>query len=261
MKNDKTELWIDLDTLPRNGENTARLMETAGRGNGKKAAEKLKRTEAQLEELCKAPDLAGTDAQEWLRDNRYVLRRDTAGCCAALHQARRFRKLRDGRLLICAAMEALVLSGEGVADEERTYAFLTGFQKVCPLEERELGLLTPALQSALILRLQRHPQSASRIFQALKWLNDCKVSNLLERISPVEPVLRQDPAGIYGQMDAESRQDYRQKTAELAVSYGISEPEAAKKALELAQAEGCHVGEFLYRRPLGREGKKKPSTA
>ena len=261
MKNDKTELWIDLETLPRYGENTARLLETAGRGNGKKASEKLKRVEVQLEELCKAPDLAGTDELEWLRDNRYILRRDTAGCCAALRQVRRLRKLRDGRLLICAAMEALVLSGEGCADEERTKAFLAGFQKVCPLEERELGLLPTALRCALICRLQGHPQSASLVFRGLKWLNDCKVSGLLERISPVEPILRQDPAGIYGQMDAESRQDYRQKTAELAARYGISEPEAARKALEHAQAEGCHVGEFLYHRPLGREGKRKPYTS
>ncbi len=261
MKNDKTELWIDLDTLPRYGENTARLLETAGRGNGKKAAEKLKRVEAQLEELCKAPDLTGTDALEWLRDNRYILRRDTAGCCTSLRQARRFRKLQDGRLLICAAMEALVLSGEGIADESRTSAFLAGFQKVCPLEERELCLLPQALRYALICRLKRYPLSAPQVFRSLKWLNDCRISDLLERLSPVDPLLRQDPAGVYGRMDPESRQDYRHKTAELAARYGISEPEAAGQVLELAQAEDCHVGEFLYRRPLGRPPKKKPYTA
>jgi hypothetical protein len=245
MKNDKTELWIDKDTLPRYGENTARLMEFAGRGNGKKTAEKLKQTEAQLEELCKAPDLAGQSALEWLRDNRYILRRDAAGCCAQLRTAKRLRKLRDGRLLICAAMEALVLSGGGSVDEKRTAAFLTGFQKACPLEERELALLPAALRFALICRLRRHPGAAEQIFGALKWLNDCRVSALIDAVSPIEPILQRDPAGIYGRMDEESRWDYRQQTASLAARYGISETEVARQVLALAQAEGCHVGEFL----------------
>ncbi|MBR3556549.1 MAG: hypothetical protein IKN89_11610 [Oscillospiraceae bacterium] len=260
MKNDKTELWIDKETLPCYGENTARLMEFAGRGNGKKTAEKLKQTEAQLEELCKAPDLAGQAALEWLRDNRYILRRDAAGCCAQLCTAKRLRKLRDGRLLICAAMEALVLSGGGSVDEERTAAFLTGFQKACPLEERELALLPAALRFALICRLRRHPGAAEQIFGALKWLNDCRVSALVDAVSPIEPILQRDPAGIYGRMDEESRWDYRQQTASLASRYGITETEGARQVLALAQAEGCHVGEFLYRRPLGKKARNKPYT-
>ena len=261
MKNKKTELKIDLETLPRYGENTARMMMIAGRGNGRKEADRLRKAETQLELLCKAPDLAGTAALEWLRDNRYILRRDTAGVCAQLRQARRLRKLKDGRLLVCAAMEALVLSCGGSADASRMTAYLEGFQEVCPLEERELALLPDALRFSLILRLRSHPKEAEQAFRTLKWLNDCKVSALLESVSLVERILRKDPAGVYPQMDEESRQDYRHLTAVLAARHGLSEPEAAMKAIELSQAEGCHVGEFLYIRPLGEQRKRKPYTA
>ena len=164
MKNNELELWIETDTLPRYGENTARLMTGAGRTSGRKASAQLRETEAQLEALCKAPDLAGT-ALEWLRDNRYVLRRDTAGCCRELRGARNLRKLGDGRLLILAGMEALVRSGGGHADETRLRAFLEGFQEVCPLEEKEVALLPAALRAALIGWLRAHPGSGERVRQ------------------------------------------------------------------------------------------------
>ncbi len=256
MKN-QTELWIDTETLPRYGENTARLLRCTGRGNGKGAAAMLKEAEGRLEERCKGADLAGTKALEWLRDNRHILRRDAAGCCAELRRARRLRKLKDGRLLICAAMEALVRSGGGSTDEERLKLFLAGFQRACPLEERELALLPSALRSALILRLSREPRSAEAVFAALKWLQDSRLSLLLEELSLVEGILRKDPAGVYPRMDPESRQSYRQETARLAARKGIPEKEAARQALELAEAGDCHVGEFLFRRPLGGPERRK----
>lgn len=261
MKNNELELWIETDTLPRYGENTARLMTGAGRTSGRKASAQLRETEAQLEALCKAPDLAGTAALEWLRDNRYVLRRDTAGCCRELRGARKLRKLGDGRLLILAGMEALVRSGGGHADETRLRAFLEGFQEVCPLEEREVALLPAALRAALIGWLRAHPGSGEQVFTALKWLNDAKLWPLLESLSTVERILRQDPAGVYGRMDPESRQSYRRRTEELAARAGITQREAAQKALELAKAEGCHVGRFLFTRPLGKAEKGKPYAA
>ncbi len=261
MKNNKVELWIDLETLPRYGENTARLMDPRGRGGGRKEAALLSGAEAHLEALCKGEALAGTAALEWLRDNRHVLRRDAKAACAGLRSGRGLRRLRGGRLLVCEAMDALVGSGGGQLDEERLRAFLTGFQRSCPMEEGELVLAPAAAQSALIRWLAKEPASAERVFTSLRWLSDFRLAPLLESLSTVDSLFRRDPAGVYGAMDPESRQDYRRKTAELARRRGVSETEAAQKTLELAEAEGCHVGEFLFRRPLGRPTAKKPYTA
>ena len=103
----------------------------------------------------------------WLLDNRYVLRRDTAGCCAELRAVRGLRRLKDGRLLISAAMDALVKSGGGSIGEERLRAFLTGFQKERPLEEKELALLPSFLRSSLICWLSSHAEEAERVLRFL----------------------------------------------------------------------------------------------
>ena len=261
MKNHQVELWIDMETLPRYGENTARLLGVSGRGGCRREAARLHEAEERLETLCKGRGLAGSPALEWLLDNRYVLRRDTAGCCAELRAVRGLRRLKDGRLLISAAMDALVKSGGGSIGEERLRAFLTGFQKERPLEEKELALLPSFLRSSLICWLSSHAEEAERVFVSLRWLSDCRLDALLESLSPLDELLRQDPAKVYARMDPESRQSYRRRTADLARRFGISEPEAARRALELAAAENCHVGEFLFRRPLGRAAAAKPYGA
>ncbi len=261
MKNDKVNLLIDLETLPRYGENTARLMTAAGRSGGRKEAARLKDAEARLEEVCKGPELAGTPAKEWLLDNRHILRRDTALSCAELRGGRGLRRLQDGRLLLCAAMDALVKSGGGSAGEERLRAFLSGFQRVCPLEEGELALLPTGLRSALIRWLGRHPEHAEQVFHSLRWMQDCRLDRLAESLSTLDLALRRDPAGVYGRMDAESRWDYRQRLSALARRQGIGEGEAARQVLALAEADGHHVGEFLYRNPLGRPAAGKPYGA
>ena len=261
MKNNKVNLLIDPELLPRDGENNARLFSVSGRGNGNREAARLKEAEERLEDECKGLKLAGTPAMEWLRDNRYILRRDTALSCRELRGARKLRRLLGGRLLLCAAMDALVKSGGGCVGEERLRCFLSGFQRVCPLEERELALLPSALRSALIRWLQRQPETAEQVFAALRWMQDCRFDKLLESLSTVDEALRGDPAGVYARMDTESRWDYRRRLSELARRQGISEGEAARRILELAEAGKCHVGEFLYRKPLGKPAAGKPYGA
>ena len=258
MKKNELELWIEVDKLPNYGENTARLLAPKGRGAAKTEARALRRAEEELEALCKGEALAGTAALEWLRDNRYVLRRDAAGAGAALRGEKKLRRLEDGAALLCRSAEAIVRSGAGKADPTRVKAFLTGFQRVLPLEERELCLLPDALRCALILWLRAHPEAAETVFASLKWLSDGLLSPLLEACSTVDRLLRQDPSGVYPRMDEESRQEYRRETAVLAKKQGLSEEETARRALELARREGGHVGEYLFRRPLGKPEKKRP---
>ena len=261
MKKNELELCIETEKLPNYGENTARLLRLRGRGPARREARELERAEAELEELCKGESLSGRPAREWLRDNLHVLRRDAAAASAALRGEKRLRRLEDGASLLCRLSGARVGSGAGRADPARTKAFLLGFQRVCPLEERELCLLPDALRRALILWLRRHPDSAPEVFASLQWLSEGCLSPLLEACSAVDRLLRQDPAGVYPRMDEESRQEYRRETARLARKQGLSEEGAARRTLGLAREEEGHVGEYLFRRPLGRKEKRKPIGA
>ncbi len=74
----------------------------------------------------------------------------------------------------------------------------------------------------------------------------------VEELSPVEAVLRRDPAGVYERMDFASRDHYRHAVARLADASGSTEREVAELAVEAAHAAGegappeaRHVGYYL----------------
>jgi cyclic beta-1,2-glucan synthetase len=76
-----------------------------------------------------------------------------------------------------------------------------------------------------------------------------------EATSQVEVALRADPAGVYGRMEFDSRDQYRHVVEELAMATGLKEVEVAQAAVQLAQqrlrrdglelARAIHVGYFL----------------
>ncbi|NLA53360.1 MAG: glycosyl transferase, partial [Clostridiales bacterium] len=65
-------------------------------------------------------------------------------------------------------------------------------------------------------------------------------ASLLEDVSLVDQILREDPDGIYTQMDANSRNHYRNTIEEIAAMAGVSEVHIANDALELAQQAALH---------------------
>lgn len=76
-----------------------------------------------------------------------------------------------------------------------------------------------------------------RLLSALDW------ADIFEALSQVEKVLQQDPAGVYLNMDFESRDYYRSRVVELARKMKTSEMKVAKKAVECAAA---YQKEFAY---------------
>lgn len=84
-----------------------------------------------------------------------------------------------------------------------------------------------------------------RNIEALNWkLN-------FEKYSAVENILREDPDGVYREMDFESRDYYRHKIEKMSEDMNISESFIAKKAVECALTYGNdaeymrHVGYYL----------------
>ncbi|HZK33951.1 MAG TPA: glucoamylase family protein [Bacillota bacterium] len=85
-----------------------------------------------------------------------------------------------------------------------------------------------------------------REITSLKW------EEIFEELSLLENVLRQDPAGIYGLMDFQSRDYYRQHIEKTAKLYNLSEVYVAQKAVECAleKSEGTdekhkHIGFYI----------------
>lgn len=84
----------------------------------------------------------------------------------------------------------------------------------------------------------------------LRLVSDLDWSEIFESLSHVEQILRQDPNGIYGQMDFESRDYYRHEIEKLARAFKVSEMHVTDKAVGCARAENGnspqdHVGYYL----------------
>ena len=111
--------------------------------------------------------------------------------------------------------------------------------------------------------IERSPFSA--ILHSLRRLNQVEWRNILEPLVAFDPILRQDPAGVFGRMEDETRNIYHMRIAELAKRADTTEVETARIALQLAQeakAKGdpdprrafrtMHVGYYLFAEGLSR---------
>jgi cyclic beta-1,2-glucan synthetase len=89
---------------------------------------------------------------------------------------------------------------------------------------------------------------------SLKEISEWNWEDLFEEVSPIEKVLRKDPAGVYKLMDFQTRDLYRHKIEKIARLFNIEERRIAQKALYIAIKESnkskkLHVGNFI----IGRE--------
>ena len=84
----------------------------------------------------------------------------------------------------------------------------------------------------------------------LRLISDIDWTEIFESLCKVEQILREDPCGIYTQMDFESRDYYRHEVEKLARGFRTSEISVAEKAVECAEKSSekppqNHVGYYL----------------
>jgi hypothetical protein len=135
--------------------------------------------------------------------------------------------------------------------------YVEAAQQKEPLELQELLALPSFLKFELLEAILRQaqailhaPDSAeaatpallSTRIKSLRNLNHADWPSLMEPLIVFEAILRQDPAGAYPQMDFDSRQQYRERVAEIARHSNCSETEVASIVLELAR--GARQEEF-----------------
>lgn len=259
------------------GRRTARSIRPTGRCSGRRAAGELRQATARIEavrqDLSRRTWKSLPTGVEWLLDNAWMARREER--VAREELGRGLLRRVGGRVYLLAMAEPLAAAAPKM-DREAIRDYLEGLQQEDALEERELSLFISALKGALCLRLaalcddlvadpdrEDLPGKLGEIFAGLRFLSTANLSPILEEASPVEGLLRQDPAGVYPAMDEETRASYRHQVCKLAKRYRISEREAASRALELSRqgtGEERHIGWFLFVRTLG-EWKKGSSGA
>ncbi|MBQ6539573.1 MAG: hypothetical protein IJL71_00920 [Oscillospiraceae bacterium] len=266
--------YIELRDLAALGKAAAECISAVGTVKASRIAEgllsdlrRIKRASSEIEERYGG----GSDvpkAAEWLLDNRYIAEREGLDASYALKGGQRLPKdEKHGCSALETAVSVLVSAGRGEITHERISAFLDGYQKSRILSEGELRVFIPVLKAAITALLKSNCEGdiesdaaaevMENVFSSLRFLEGYDALGLLESVNRIDAVLRTDPAGVYSKMDEETRIAYRAEVSKLAKKHGIGEYDAAKRATELAEKNDCHVGQFLFREPLGEKKRKK----
>ena len=139
---------------------------------------------------------------------------------------------------------------DGIWSRKSLSIFMEQVQKHEPLTLREIQLLPDALKLA---QLEFILSRADEVFAAgelppieqspfsapihgMRRLAQTEWREILEPLIAFDAVLRQDPVGVFGAMEEDTRAAYRLRVAELARHADTSELQTAQVVLELAQA-------------------------
>ncbi|MEX0856465.1 MAG: glucoamylase family protein [Gemmatimonadota bacterium] len=152
--------------------------------------------------------------------------------------------------------QEIVRRDGGRVEIEEILPFLTGYQEVRSLRLAELWALPAFLRLALLEELLAHVQgSLDRIevgpyILSLRTLAGEDWRDIVESLSRVEEVLREDPAGVYPAMDFRTRDRFRKQVERIATRAKIEEDVVARQVLELARGSAMesregHVGFYL----------------
>jgi cyclic beta-1,2-glucan synthetase len=252
------------------------------------AYEDLIRRVVQYFKKASQNELATTYSAEWILDNYYIvqqalrqMREDLPG-----KYYRELPKLDSGELAgfprVYAIAKDIVVQQRALLDVDNITDFLHLYQKVRPIKMGELWALPIMLRLCIVQSLISalveitklpleiyHPNAlmdlsgfisneeiVANTIISLRGLSVEDWKTFFEEISLVENILRQDPAGIYGRMDFDTRDSYRKVVEKIAVTSSKDEKEVARIAIDLTkkgaetnlQSRDAHVGFFLVDR-------------
>jgi cyclic beta-1,2-glucan synthetase len=251
--------------------------------------------DAVYERLATAPQTWIETARgvEWLLDNHYIVRRAIRLLADEFPVGfeRRLPQLADGEDDWRGLPRAYVLARELARaldfqiDIASATEHLRGFQQETALTIAELWALPVLLRLVMLERLATAaaqivqpettgtgtaPTSAAgeetaseqiigRCIRSLHLLETTDWNVFVERLSVVDRMLRDDPAGAYASMNFQTRDRYRKAVEEIARCAAQTEPAVAAAVIEAARAAGAgrrsHVGYHLIddgRPPLER---------
>ncbi|HEX9755744.1 MAG TPA: glucoamylase family protein, partial [Gemmatimonadales bacterium] len=193
---------------------------------------------------------AAAPGAEWLIDNAHLITEALQQIAQHLPPSfyRELPKLIDpasGREARVHAIAAAVLADEGgLLDASWVEDFLSGYQEVAPLTMGELWALPTMLRLAVLEELSIAAAAVTGVarsgatttgppasaggegsggehalatgVKSLRWIAVQDWKTFFEAVSPVHRTLATDPAGVYPQMDFETRNNYRRAIEQLA---------------------------------------------
>ncbi|MDR3314517.1 MAG: DUF3131 domain-containing protein [Oscillospiraceae bacterium] len=185
---------------------------------------------------------------EWLRDNYYMLERETRSVLRELRTVEKQQTRHDRSaaqpMRMLALCRQICAGGNLPTGEQLTEALLRAKPSGAEAEWTPLALRCALAEAALGSRSAPPEQRTALLSGAVKafrTLPDLDFDAILEQINPLERLLRKDPAGAYHRMEEGSRALYRRLLAARAAKAGRSAEEEARALL--AQTAGRQEGD------------------
>ena len=139
-----------------------------------------------------------------------------------------------------------------------------GLALALPLTWIEQRLAESSLTIEQLVRAETQQQAADQVsvsnsIGSLRLLSAMDWPEFVEKLSAVETILTEDPAGVYAAMDFATRDSYRHVVEKIAASSLHTESEVARQAINLAQVaatekggedRSAHVGFYLIDKGL-----------
>jgi cyclic beta-1,2-glucan synthetase len=169
--------------------------------------------------------------------------------------------------------EGYLAAARGIWSPESLTVFVQQAQQRDALLLEEITVLPQALKLAQLEYILDRAEEAfaagplpsieqspfSAILHSMRRLNQFEWRTVLEPLIAFDSILREDPAGVFAQMEDETRHTYHMRIAELSQHADASEVETAQIALNLARAAATasdpdprhalrtrHIGYYLF---------------
>jgi cyclic beta-1,2-glucan synthetase len=174
---------------------------------------------------------------------------------------------------VVSLTESYLTATRGIWSHESFSLFVQQAQQRDALLLREVAVLPHALKLAQLEYIVDRAQEAFRagdlppieqspfsaILHSMRRQSQFEWRTVLEPLVAFDSILRQDPCGVFAQMEDETRHNYHMRVAELARHSNASEVETAQIALELAReatqtsdpdprnaSRTAHIGYYLF---------------
>src|SRR3984885_10090471 len=233
--------WEMLPANPKDGGLSARLIRLKERLN---EILRASRKTASLQELT--PQLELLESTRML-ESALIAGDDTSATFAALPHVRVDHDKELPRVINLA--EGYLSAAQGIWSPESLSTYVQQAQRRDALLLEEVTVLPQALKLAQLEYILDRAEEAfkagelppiekspfSAILHSMRRLNQFEWRTVLEPLIAFDSILRQDPGGVFAQMEEETRHTYQMRVAELARNADASEVETAQLALNLAR--------------------------
>ena len=189
--------------------------------------------------------------REWLRDNYYLLSREGAATLRELRQVRTEFRTLSKMLAVCREIcpEGRLPAAEELTRKLQKARCNSIESALVPLALRLMLIETAACAVQDSLALPQRVALISGAVMSFRALQEIDFACLLEQLSPLEKLLRRDPAGVYPKMDEASRRVYRYLIARQSRRSHCSDEEFARDLREKAAGASAspdrHIGTAL----------------